>query len=117
MKHRALTFSGQLAALVPAVERAALELNATEAERLRGAEKSAQPQRPSCTSERAKRERAVLDYLAAHQPAMRSVIARHVGCRPDTLTHTLRALRDRGLARSVGHLRGARWVLPNWEGV
>ena len=66
--------------------------------------------------ERAKRERAVLDYLAAHQPAMRSVIARHVGCRPDTLTHTLRALRDRGLARSVGHLRGARWVLPNWEG-
>ncbi len=60
---------------------------------------------------RAARAQQILDYLHEHQPAGRTELAKHVGCKPDTLSHTLRAMGEQKLVRSIGVKKGSRWVL------
>lgn len=64
---------------------------------------------------RAARAAAVIEYLADHQPASRSEIAKHVGCAPDTLTHILRVMAEAKQIRSIGICKGARWALYTYR--
>ena len=63
---------------------------------------------------RAERASKVLEYLADHQPASRSEIAKHVGCAADTLTHILRGMAEAKQIRSIGIYKGTRWALHGW---
>lgn len=63
---------------------------------------------------RTARATQILAYLAANQPAGRNAIAKHVGCKPDTLTHTLRVMAEAKQVRRIGICKGARWALYGW---